>query len=82
MPKQVSPWMTVQALPGRTHQHLVTQQAINVLTICEMATADTIFTPRSLLSHAKPSHSPHFEHYASPMLHPITGKKFQATKSS
>jgi hypothetical protein len=59
---------------------LVTQQAINVLTICEMATADKIFTPHSLLPHAKPSHSPRFEHYASPMVHPVTGKTISSYK--
>jgi hypothetical protein len=78
--KQVSPQTNVHALPGCTCQHLVTHQAINVLTICEMATADKIFTPRSLLPHAKPSHSPHFEHYASPMVHPVTGKTISSYK--
>jgi hypothetical protein len=79
-PKQVLPWMTVHVLPGHTLQHLIAQQAINVSTICEMATADTIFTPRSLLPHAKPSHSPHFEHYASPIIHPVTGKTISSYK--
>ncbi len=79
-PKQVLPWTNVHALLGRTLQHLVTQQAINVLTICETATAVTIFTPRNLLPHAKPSHSPHFKHYTSPMVHPGTGKTISSYK--
>ncbi len=72
--------MTVHVLPGPTRQHLVTQQAINGLAIHEMATADTTFTAPSLLPHANPSHSPHFEHYASPMVHPVTGKTISSYK--
>jgi hypothetical protein len=61
-------------------QCLVTQQAINVTTICKMATADAIFTPRSLIPHAKTHHVPHFDHYGSPMVHPVMGKTISSYK--
>jgi len=59
---------------------MITQQALNVLTVRELATADTIFTPRALLPHAARAHAPHFEHYASPMVHPITGETISSYK--
>ncbi len=70
----------MHAIPTQSRQRLVTQQAINGLTICELATAYTIFMPRALLPHAKHAHSPHFEHYASPMVHPITGETISSNK--
>jgi hypothetical protein len=87
--QHVSPWtkatiiaaptMTV-AMPSRRQIHLFTQQAINVLTTRELATAYTIFTPRSLLLFAGKQNTPCFEHYASPMVHPVTGKTISSYK--
>jgi len=78
--QRASPRTTVHAIPTRARQRLVTQQAINVLTIRELATADTIFTPRKLIAHAKTTNAPHFEHFASPMVHPITGETISSYK--
>jgi hypothetical protein len=45
-----------------------------------MATADTIFTPHSLIPHAKIFHAPHFKHYASLMVHPVMGETISRYK--
>ncbi len=59
------------ALPSGTQQHIVTQQAINNLTICDQTSFSTIHTPCALMKHAKILIN--FEHYANAMVHPITG---------
>ena len=79
-PRRTSPCSTVHAMPMRATSRMITQQAINVLTTRELATADTIFTPRALLPHAKRAHALHFEHYASPMVHPITRETISSYK--
>jgi hypothetical protein len=56
------------------------QQAMNVLTTCELATADTTFTPRALVPFSNTKHVTCFKHYASPMVHPITGKTISSYK--
>jgi hypothetical protein len=71
---------TTMAMPSRRQICLFTQQAINVLTIRELATADTIFTPRALLPFTGKQNTPFFEHYASPMVHPVTGKMISSYK--
>ncbi len=79
----------VQAIPSPTtfipiprgaRQRIVTRQAINVLTIQEEAEANNKFTPRCLMKHAKKCNSMMFEHFASPMVHPITGKTISSYK--
>jgi hypothetical protein len=71
----------VQATPPPTtfipilsgaRQRIVTRQAINMLTIQEEAEANDKFTPLCL--HTKKSIPTMFEHFASFMVHPITGK--------
>jgi hypothetical protein len=65
---------TFHPIPSVDRQRIVTQQALNVMTIQEQVANNVAFTPQSL----KPSgvtHGPmRFEHYANPMVHPITGK--------
>jgi hypothetical protein len=48
------------------------RHAINVLTLCEQASFSTIHTLRALMKHAKMQIE--IEHYANPMVHPITGR--------
>ncbi len=56
-------WQSTQT--NRTH-------AINILTLQEQAAFSTIHTPRALMKYAKlPTN---FEHYANPMVQPVTGK--------
>jgi hypothetical protein len=44
---------------------------MSILTMQEQALFSTIHTPRMLLKHAKIPMN--FEHYANPMVHPVTG---------
>jgi hypothetical protein len=67
------------ALPSGTRQCIVTQQAINVLTIRKQAAFSTVFTPSALMKHARmPLHS---EHYANAMVHPVTGRTISSYKN-
>jgi hypothetical protein len=59
---------------------MVTRQAINILTIQEEVVANNKFTPRCLMKHMKKSVPLMFEHFASPMVHPITGKTISSYK--
>jgi hypothetical protein len=59
------------AIPGGAQQRIVTQHAINILTLREQASFSTIHTPRALMKHAKMRVN--MEHYANPMVHPVTG---------
>ncbi len=59
------------AIPGGAQQRIVTQHAINLLTLHEQASFSTIHTPRALMKHAKMRVN--MEQYANPMVHPVTG---------
>jgi hypothetical protein len=58
----------------------VSQQAINVLTIREKSTYQLIFTPLALIKHAIVPVVHNFEHYANPMVHPVTGETILSYK--
>ncbi len=58
----------------------MTRQAIKVLTIQEDANANTNFTPQSLMKHVKKGLPVMFEHFASPMVHQITGVTISSYK--
>ena len=49
-------------------------------TIREKATHQPIFTPRALIKHAIVPVVHKFEHYANPMVHPVTGEKISSYK--
>ncbi len=72
--------ITVQPIPSRARQWIMTQQAINVLTIQEKVAMDTICTPQVLMKYAVKLLAPHFEHYANPMVHPFTGETISSYK--
>jgi hypothetical protein len=59
------------AIQGSAQQRIVTRHAINLLTLCKQASCSMIHTPRALMKHAKMWVN--MEHYANPMVHPITG---------
>lgn len=62
---------------------IVTRQAINVLTMMEKASADSIFTPRSLEScHPTTSCPTDIKHYMNPAIHPVTGETFTSYKKA
>jgi hypothetical protein len=54
------------------------RHAVNILTLKEEASFSTIHTPRALLKHAKVPIN--FEHYANPMVHPVTGRTISSYK--
>ncbi len=63
-----APPVTIGRMPTRAQQQLVSQQAINVLTIREKATYEPIFTPLALVKHAIVPIAHKIEHYANPMV--------------
>jgi hypothetical protein len=54
------------------------RHAINVLTLPKQASFNTIHTPRVLMKHAKMPVG--IQHYANPMVHPITGRTISSYK--
>ena len=67
-------------MPTQAQQQLVSQKAINVLTIHETATYEPIFTPRALIEHAILPVVHKLEHYANSMVHPVTGETISSYK--
>jgi hypothetical protein len=72
------PCSTCMAIPSGAQQQIVTRHAINVLTLCKQASFSTIHTPPMLMKHAKMWID--IEHYANPMVHPITGRIISSYK--
>jgi hypothetical protein len=58
----------------------VTQQAVNVLTIQEEVSLDKMYTPQTLMNEQDQVLPTMFEHFASPMVHPITGETISSYK--
>jgi hypothetical protein len=75
------PPVTFTPIPSRARQRVVTQQAINVLTIHEKATTNDVFTPKTLMELVVMHRPTNFEHYADPMVHPITGETISSCKN-
>jgi hypothetical protein len=71
---------TRQALPLQATQHIITQQAINALTIKKKVTFSAMFTPHNLVQHAVLPFAHHFTHYANLMVHPVTGETISSYK--
>jgi len=76
----VKPPQTYTAIPRGARQRLVTQQAINVLTMQEEVSLDTMYTPQALMNKQAQVLPTMFEHFASPMVHPITGETISSYK--
>ena len=76
---QHGPQVTRSAIPSGAQQRIVTRHAIDVLTIQEASSLSTLYTPRALMTHAKMP--VHYEHYANPMVHPVTGKTISSYKN-
>jgi hypothetical protein len=70
-----------QTIPRGARQRLVTQQAINVLTIQEEMSLDTMYTPQVMMNKQAWVLTTMFEHFASPMVHPITGETISSYKN-
>jgi hypothetical protein len=68
------PPTTFHPIPSGAWHKIVTQQAINVLTIQEQVAKNVAYTPKSMMQ-VGVKHGPmKFEHYANPMVHPVTGE--------
>jgi hypothetical protein len=68
-------------LPSRANWQRVKRHAINALTAVERDKCNNIFTPTALLMER--THHPtsiHFEHFACPMVHPVTGTTILTNK--
>ncbi len=74
------PPQTYTAIPRGARQSLVTQQAINVLTMQEEVSLDTMYTPQALMNEQAQVLPTMFEHFASLMVHPIMGETISSYK--
>jgi hypothetical protein len=68
------------AIPRGARQKLMTQQAINVLTIQEEVSLDTMYTPQAMMNEEAQVLPTMFEHFASPTVHPVTGETIPSYK--
>jgi hypothetical protein len=59
---------------------VVTQQAINVLTIQEKVPTNNAFTPKTLMEFVVTHGPTKFEHYANLMVHPVMGETISSYK--
>ena len=69
---QTLPLATFTPIPSGAQQRIITQQEIHVLTIQEQVLISTIHTPRRLLRTSAKPLPIKFQHFASPVVHPIT----------
>ena len=67
-------------MPTREQHRLVTQQAINVLTIREQANFQNKMMPTALVKHALVPVVHKFEHFANSMIHPGMGETISSYK--
>ncbi len=87
-PQRRSKWNTIPAKPPQTYmaiprgawQRLVTQQAINLLTIQEEVSLDMMYTPQAMMNKCTQVLPTMFEHFARPMVHPIMGETISSYK--
>jgi hypothetical protein len=71
---------TYTTIPRGAWQKLVTQQAINVLIIQEEVSLDTMYTLQAMMNKRAQVLPTMFEHFASPMVHPVTGETISSYK--
>jgi hypothetical protein len=76
----IPPPVTFNPIPSGARQRMVTQQAINVLTIQEQVATNEAFTPNSLMQFVVMHGPTKFEHYANPMVHSVTGETISSYK--
>ncbi len=67
-------------IPSGVQQRIVTQRTINLLTSNKQDACNLAFTPTSLLQLVVERDPPHFEHFACPMVHPVTGETISSYK--
>jgi len=59
---------------------LISQHALNAVTIREALTPSLVFMPRKFVPIAYNNNVPNFAHFASPMIHPTTGETISSYK--
>jgi hypothetical protein len=64
----------------RASARLISQQALNAMTMREALTPPTVFTPPKLVPVAYEDNVPNFAHFVSPMIHPTTGETISSYK--
>jgi hypothetical protein len=64
----------------RASPRLISQQALNAMTMRETLTPPMVFTPRKFVPIAYEDNVPNFAHFASPMIHPTTGETISSYK--
>jgi hypothetical protein len=67
-------------IPSRARARIVMQHTINLLMCAERDLCNHVFTPTALFPSAVQHYPTHFEHFACPMVHPITGKTISSYK--
>ena len=79
MPYQAT---TRTPIPTRAQHRMVTQHAINVLTIQEHTTSERIFALRCLEKYLPTLGPSNLKRYANPMVHPVTGETITSYKKT
>ncbi len=64
----------------RASARLISQQALNTMTMREALTPPPVFTPGTLISMKSDDTVQNFVHFASPMVHPTTGETISSYK--
>jgi hypothetical protein len=64
----------------RASARLISQQALNAMTMREALTPPTVFTPPKFVPIAYEDNVPNFAHFALPMVHPTTGETISSYK--
>jgi hypothetical protein len=67
-------------IPSGAQQPIVTRHAINLLMTNKCVVCNLARTPTALLPSVVKWEPPHFEHFACPMVHPVTGKTISSYK--
>jgi hypothetical protein len=70
------------SIPGgvRASARLISQQALNAITMCEAINAPEAFTPQHFVCRAYEDQLLNYALFASPMIHPTTGKMITSYK--
>jgi hypothetical protein len=71
---------TYVPISSKAWTQIVMQHAINLLNCTERDLCNCAFTPIALLPSANEQDPMHFEHFACPMDHPVTGKTISSYK--
>jgi hypothetical protein len=68
------------AIPSGARQRMVTKQAINVLTIQEEVSMDTMYTPQAIINKQAQVLPTMFKHFVSPIVHPVMRETISSYK--